>query len=47
MKSAPGGGLPGHCIHAEKLGITDEDISAILTNMLENALQACERMRTG
>lgn len=30
----------------EKLGIADEDISVFLTNMLENALQACERMRT-
>lgn len=29
----------------EKLGIADEDISMFLTNMLENALQACERMR--
>lgn len=28
-----------------KLGIADADISVLLTNMLENALEACERMK--
>lgn len=37
-----------HCLSVPaELKIADEDLSVFLSNMLENALEACERMKLG